>query len=48
MQLTVWPETVQVQPVPLAAVGKSPVGTVSIRVTVPSVGTAPMLVTVMV
>jgi hypothetical protein len=38
----------QLQPVPLTAVAVMPVGTVSVTVTVPEVGSAPMLLTAMV
>ena len=47
MHVTVWLLMLHVHPVPLAAVGVSPVGSVSVTVTVvPSVAPSPLLVTV--
>ena len=47
MHVTVWLLTLHVHPVPLAAVGVSPVGSVSVTVTVvPFVAPSPLLVTV--
>ena len=47
MHVTVWLLTLHVHPVPLAAVGVSPVGSVSVTVTVvPFVAGPPLLVTV--
>ena len=44
---TVWPEAVQVRPVPaVCAPNVSPVGSVSVKLTVPEVAEPPLLVTV--
>jgi hypothetical protein len=48
VQVTVWLAIPQLQPVPVALVGVSPAGTVSVTVAVPLVGPFPMLLTVIV
>jgi hypothetical protein len=45
VQVAVWPLPLQLQPVPLAALYVSPVGSVSVMVTVPEVATLPLLLT---
>ena len=46
VQVTVWGEVVQAQPVPVAVPGTRPAGRLSVIVTVPLVGTLPLLLTV--
>ena len=46
VQVTVWPETLHDQPVPVAACGVIPVGTESSTVIVPLEATLPILLTV--
>jgi hypothetical protein len=45
VQVTIWPDALQVQPVPLAALKVKPVGSVSLTVIVPDVATLPVLLT---
>jgi hypothetical protein len=48
VQVTIWPEAPQVQPVPLAALNVRPAGRVSVTVMVPDVATLPVLLTAIV
>src|SRR6185312_13849224 len=46
LQVAVWPEIVQVQPLPLAPAGIKPAGSISVTVAVPFDAIVPMLFTV--
>src|SRR6266849_3722153 len=46
VQVTIWPEAEQVQPVPVPTMNVRPIGRVSVTVIVPQVAGVPLLVTV--